>query len=56
MSKQINKVTKKEIDDAIEYLHINGYVEEMTSDKRYYVEVLLKAVGNQYGLNLGLDE
>jgi len=56
MSNQINKVTKKEIDDAIEYLHIEGFVDEMTSDKKYYVEVLLKAVGNQYGLNLGLDE
>jgi hypothetical protein len=56
MSNQINKVTKQEIDEAINYLFVSGYVEEMTSDKRYYVEVLLKAVGNQLGYKLEFDE
>ena len=51
----INKVTKKDCMDAIEYLHIKGMVEEMTSDKKYYTEILLKRVGNIYNLNLGLD-
>jgi hypothetical protein len=50
----INKVTKQECIEAIEYLHIEGFVEEMTSDKKYYVEILLKKVANDYNLNLGL--
>jgi hypothetical protein len=50
----INKVTKKECIEAIEYLHAQGFVEEMTSDKKYFVEILLKKVANDYNLNLGL--
>lgn len=49
-----NKVTKEDCMDAIDYLHVNGFVEEMTTDKRYYVEILLKKVANDYNLNLGL--
>jgi hypothetical protein len=51
---QINKVTKEECMDAIEYLHVQGFVEEMSSDKRHYVEILLKKVANNYNLNLQL--
>jgi hypothetical protein len=51
-----NKVTKKEVMDAIEYLHVMGMVDEMTSDKKYYTEVLLKRVANIYNINLGLDK
>ena len=49
-----NKVTKEECMDAIDYLHVNGFVEEMTTDKRYYVEILLKKVANDYKIDLGL--
>ena len=30
----LNKVTKKECMDAIDYLHVEGFVDEMTSDKK----------------------
>ena len=50
----INKVTKQECIEAIEYLHAQGFVEEMTTDKKYFVEILLKKVANDYNLNLGL--
>jgi len=50
----INKVTKQECWEAIEYLHVNGFVDEMTTDKKYYTEILLKKVGNDYGWDLGL--
>tara|TARA_R100000541_G_scaffold29212_1_gene38369 strand:- start:169 stop:330 length:162 start_codon:yes stop_codon:yes gene_type:complete len=50
----INKVTKEDCMDAIDYLHVNGFVEEMTTDKRYYVEILLKKVANDYKIDLGL--
>ena len=51
----INKVTKDECLDAIEYLHAQGFVEEMTTDKKYYTEILLKKVANDYKLDLNLD-
>ena len=52
----LNKVTKKECMDAIEYLFTMGYTEEMTSDKRYYTKVLLKKVANDYKIKLVFDE
>jgi len=50
----INKVTKEDCIETIEYLHVQGFVEEMTTDKKYYTEILLKKVANDYKLNLGL--
>ena len=35
MSKQINKVSRKDVMEAIDFLFVNGYVHEMTSDKKY---------------------
>jgi len=56
MKKQINKVTKKECMDAIDYLFTNGFTLEMTTDKRYYTEILLKKVANVYNIELkGID-
>ena len=56
MSKQINKVSKKDCLDAIEFLFTMGYTEEMTSDKRYYTEILLKKVANDYNIKLVFEE
>tara|TARA_B100000424_G_scaffold152942_2_gene116812 strand:+ start:6189 stop:6419 length:231 start_codon:yes stop_codon:yes gene_type:complete len=50
-----NKVTKKDCMEAIEYLFEMGYVEEMTSDKKYYTKILLKKVANDYNIEL-IDE
>lgn len=52
----LNKVNKEECMDAIEYLFTEGFVEEMTSDKRYYTTILLKKVANDYGIKLVWDE
>ena len=52
----LNKVTKKECMDAIDYLHVEGFVDEMTSDKKYYTTILLKSVANKYRINLALEE
>tara|TARA_R100000329_G_scaffold50557_2_gene46610 strand:+ start:2453 stop:2617 length:165 start_codon:yes stop_codon:yes gene_type:complete len=49
----LNKVTKKECLDAIKYLWGMGYTLEMTSDKKYYTEILLKKVANLYNIKLG---
>ena len=48
----INKVSKSECMDAIDYLHTNGFVEEMTTDKKHYTEILLKKVANMYNIKL----
>tara|TARA_Y100001963_G_C6780905_1_gene449783 strand:+ start:1732 stop:1896 length:165 start_codon:yes stop_codon:yes gene_type:complete len=48
----LNKVTKKECMDAIEYLHEDGFVEEMGTDKKFYTEILLKKVANDYKIKL----
>jgi len=56
MSKQLNKVSKKECIDAIEYLFVQGYTQEMTSDKRYFTEILLKKVANDYNIKLEFEE
>ncbi len=48
----LNKVTKKECMDAIEYLFQEGFVDEMTSDKKHYTTILLKSVANKYGMKL----
>lgn len=52
MAKQINKVSKKECLQAIDYLFTSGYTEEMTTDKRYFTEILLKKVANDYNIKL----
>ena len=56
MSKQINKVSKKECLQAIDYLFTMGYTQEMTSDKRYFTEILLKKVANDYNIKLVFEE
>ncbi len=56
MSKQINIVSKKECLQAIDYLFTSGYTEEMTTDKRYFTEILLKKVANDYNIKLIFDE
>ena len=48
----LNDVCKKDCIDAIEYLWEAGFVEEMTSDKKYYTTILLKKVANIYKIKL----
>ena len=51
-----NKVTKKQCLEAIEYLFTMGYTMEMNTDKKYYTEILLKKVANDYNIILeGID-
>jgi len=56
MAKQINKVSKAECLKAIDYLFRAGYTTEMTSDKRYFTEILLKKVANDYNIELIFEE
>ena len=52
---QLNKVTKKECIDAIDYLFVNGFIDDMTSDKKHYTTILLKKVANIYKKKLIWD-
>jgi len=48
----VNKVTKKEVIDAIDYFWSEGFITEMNTDKRHYVLILLKKVANIYNIKL----
>tara|TARA_R100001443_G_scaffold17258_3_gene27731 strand:+ start:1157 stop:1321 length:165 start_codon:yes stop_codon:yes gene_type:complete len=51
-----NKVTKSDCMEAIDYLFVNGFVDEMTSDKKHYTTILLKKVAEIYNVNLMWEE
>ena len=49
------KVSKKECMDAIEYLFVEGFVDEMTTDKKHYTKILLEKVAHSYKMELNWD-
>tara|TARA_R100001463_G_scaffold15959_3_gene41460 strand:- start:711 stop:1277 length:567 start_codon:yes stop_codon:yes gene_type:complete len=49
---QLNKVSQNDCRDAINYLFVNGFVDEMTTDKKYYTTILLKKVANELNIKL----
>ena len=46
------KVRKEEVMDAIDYFWSEGFISEMKSDQKHYVEILLKKVANIYNIKL----
>ena len=54
----INKVSKKECLDALDYFHAQGFIEQAgCSDVQYYCKILMKKVANDYRLELvGIDD
>jgi len=50
--KQLNKVSKDEVIDAIDYFWADGFIEELNYDQKHYVEILLKAAANKYRIKL----
>ena len=50
------RVTKKECLDAIEYLFVEGFIDELTSDKKHYTKILLNKVANDYKIKLNWGE
>lgn len=54
--KNDNKVTKKECMEAIEYLFVEGFIDEMTTDKKHYTRILLNKVANDYKIQLNWEE
>ena len=51
-----HNVSKANCLEALMYFHQQGFIEDLTSDKRYYVNILLKKVANNYNIELeGID-
>ena len=50
-----SKVTKKECMDAIDYFFVEGFIEELGTDKKYYTRILLNKVAESYSMELGWD-
>ena len=48
----LNKVSKKQIDDAFDYFMDTGRLEELKSDDVYYIQALLNFVANKYKIKL----
>ena len=48
----LNKVDKKTVMDAIDYFFCEGMIEQMNSDKRYYVKALINEVANKHKIKL----
>ena len=52
----INKVNKKDVIEAMEYFFVEGFIDELTTDKKYYTKILLNNAANQYGIKLEWEE
>ena len=52
----MNKVSKKDILDAIEYFFVQGFIDQMNYDERYYLKALLNKVANNYDIKLDWEE
>ena len=42
--------------DAIDYFFVEGFIDELTTDKKYYTKVLLNKVANDYKIKLEWEE
>ena len=52
----LNKVSKKQIDDAFDYFMDTGRLEELKSDDKYYIKILLKSIANRQNVKLIFGE
>ena len=56
MAKPNGHISKEMKREAIAYLFESGYIDDMTTDKRYFTTILLAAVANSMNIELvGLD-
>ena len=52
IAKQLNKVSKDEVIEALDYFWSDGFINELKSDQRHYVKILLYAAANKYRIKL----
>jgi len=48
----MNKASKKDVIEAMEYFFVEGFIDELTTDKKHYTKILLNNAANQYGIKL----
>lgn len=48
----LNKVTKSECLDAIQYFFVEGFMDNLNTDNQHYVMLLMKKVANVYNIKL----
>jgi len=52
LTKEILMSSKKECMEAIDYFFTEGFIDELTSDKKYYTVILLNKVASDYNIKL----
>ena len=52
---QRHEVTKKECEEALQYFHSMGMIENQYGDAEYYINILMRRVANLYGIHLTLE-
>ena len=48
----LNKVDKKTVMDAIDYFFVEGFIDQLNYDERFYLKALLNKVANHYKIKL----
>ena len=48
----LNKVDKKTVMDAIDYFFVEGFIDQLNYDERFYLKALLNKVANIYKIKL----
>ena len=48
----MEKATKKQCIEALEYFYSYGFINELTTDKKYYVEILITKVAETLNIEL----
>ncbi len=51
----LNKVDKKTVMDAIDYFFVEGFIDQLNYDERFYLKALLNKVANHYKIKLQWD-
>ncbi len=52
----MSKPTKRQCLDAIDYFFTEGFIDELTREKRYYTKILLDSVAKHHGIKLQWED
>ena len=50
------KTTREQCIEAIDYFFTEGFIDELSTDKRYYTKILLNRVAKHYGIKLQWED
>tara|TARA_Y100001938_G_scaffold65675_1_gene91217 strand:- start:1030 stop:1197 length:168 start_codon:yes stop_codon:yes gene_type:complete len=52
----MSKSTKQQCEEAIEYFFVEGFIDELGTDKKYYTKILLNKVADDYNIKLEWED